>query len=469
MPSFLFMDMTTGAGGSVCAAFRYVNGTPTQIGNTFGTSLPNHTSAGPRNCIIQFQGDLYAFGGDGIYKKDDPSSMAGGWTSQIAFTNPTTAGLRFSGIYPIVVSGAMNLVCVFGDAASSSSWRWAKFDGSTWTQASSATSSSNITYVVDSLVFNSVIHVVSPISMTFDPGTNTFNTPSDPWGQSSTGMCIFDGRLFAVSHGGPTGCQLSEYTGSWNAVVNFGVSINVSYSSKQMLITDGTKMWAFTAEDPQNVSGPPDHWHVYEFDSALAISEITFTVLPGSLTANNPNGFSIRGQRFFAVYDLDTAVGTTDIYLYYSVDGTATRSYTVYKWNGNAAVITVVDVGGVVAHALPTGYSNNGERVWTAGELDIKITSVVATLGGETISFIAYGGGTNRKMKLQYALGGSPPLLEATLMAPVTGAPATLNTGLNQVEGIAADGTTVYSIAWDLPTDGIAAGTRVIRVPEIFI
>ena len=37
MPNFLVMDSTTGAGGAACAAFLYANGTPTQIGDTFGT------------------------------------------------------------------------------------------------------------------------------------------------------------------------------------------------------------------------------------------------------------------------------------------------------------------------------------------------------------------------------------------------------------------------------------------------
>jgi hypothetical protein len=467
MPALLFMDMTTGAGGSVCAAYRYVSATPTQIGNTFGTSLPRPNNTGsPKNCIIQFQGDLYAFGGDGIYKKDDPSVMTGDWTSQITFTNPTTVSLRFSGLYPIVVSGALNLVCVFGDAAGTNQWRWAKFDGSTWTQATSAVAAGTHASIDDTLVFNSTIHIIGDSDATvFDPGTDTFSAPTEPFSGTQTSMCIFEGRLLAVYFWGG-GYRLAEYTGSWNFIgTQFGSSINVAYTSKATLITDGTLLWAFTPEDPQNVSGPPDHWHVYEFDNTFVPTEITFTVLPGSLTVNQ----SIRQARFHAVYDLDTTVGTTEIYLYHSTDSVATTAYTMYKWNGNSSVITSVDVGGVVAHALPTGYANNGERIWTAGELDIKITSVVATLGGEQISFIVYGGGTNRKMKLHYALGGEPVLLEATLMSPVTGGSATFNVGLNQVEGIAADGATVYSIVWDLPTDGVDSGTKVIRVPQASI
>jgi hypothetical protein len=155
--------------------------------------------------------------------------------------------------------------------------------------------------------------------------------------------------------------------------------------------------------------------------------------------------------------------------LFYAVNGTGGTTWTVYKWNGSSALMTLVDSGGGnVMHALPSALSF-GERIFTAGELDIKITLREAVPGGEKVSFTVSGGGTGRKMKMHHLLKGTPPLLSCTLSAPVTGGSATFNGGLNQVENIDADGVTVYTVVWTPQPDGLSSADRVFRAPEALI
>jgi len=484
MAATLFLDARTGAGGSTCAAFRYVDASPSQIGNTFGVSYPggpsNPERAANRNGLVQFQGELYAFAADGIYKKDDPTSMTGPWTIQIAFT-VGVADNAASGLYPVDIAGTTYLVGIWKEAGG---YRWVKFDGTTWTQAPTANTftTADTTQMVDVVVYRNVLHCMwynkigfnfSSFAFTFDPGTNAFGTVAVT---TSTGagqcMCIFQDRLFAICFQNYK-FHLHEFSGgTW---VDLGL-IRDAYtaaftptSGKPCLFTDGINMYAAY----MYVGGVGDAgWRLEQFDSALNPSDRTADLPAGLRGTNNGGTFASSAAitittRMFAIYDVDSVPGTLSVALAFAANSTVGTFFTFYQWNGSGLVMTPVDIGGNVYHSPASGYPSNGERIWTAGELDIKITARAAVLGGEQISFIAYGGGTLRKMKLFYALLSEPNLVEATLAGPVTGGSATLNTGLNQVEGIAADGATVYTVVWDVQADSLAAGQRARRIPQV--
>ena len=480
MPAYLVLDAQTGAGGTTCAAYRYLNATPTQIGNTFGTSFSGTaTSTRPRNLVVQFGGELYAMARDGIYQKDDPTSMTGAWSQVLAFVTPSTTQCRFTGLFPVEVAGQTYLVGIYGNSASAAQWRWVKFDGTTWTQAGSNVASSSMSQIHNAIVYGGVLHLIGmsfSAGMTYDPSSDAFGTTTTPASTQRGGMslCVFQGRLFGqvIDATGPI--YLYEYTaGTWSSFANLsGTTIGaINWEGcHHSLITDGTNMYGIW---PASAGGADSGWSVSQISAAFAVTDISTTVLPGALlSTNNGGSYPASGATndvFLGCYDVDTAPGTVGIVLYFANSSTSGTLLTAYQWNGNASVITQIDIGGNVYHSLPTGYQNNGERIWTAGELDISITARVPVIGGERISFIAYGGGTGHSMKLYFAFDGEPFLLEATLATPVTGGSATFNSGLNQVEGVDGDGATVYTIIWTAPVDGVTIGTRVTRVPQIIL
>jgi hypothetical protein len=485
MPNFLVMDSTTGA-GATCRAYSYANGTPTQIGNTFGNNQahagPNPTFSAGRNGCVQFAGDLYAQTEDGIYKKDDPSSMSGGWTIAHAWTQADSIYEQAFGLYVIGTS----LYAIGGDsnAGANTLW-WACFDGTSWTQAVSGQFVGTMTGVVDAIVYHDVLHLIGAFNgtttqATFDAATTTFANKTAAWPSNRQlhSMCVFEDRLFAISEHNANNFGLYEYTGSWVLVESFDSDVGgasgpgstgVTNIGKYGLFTDGTTLTALCLSNQFGYG-----FLGFEWDTSIVRTDISeLGCIPAALRHSGVSGgtysgtTNINNERMLPVYDLNSVVGTTDIYLYYAVNGTSGTSFTVYKWNGNTSVMTVVDSGGGnVYHAIPTGLPNYGERIFTAGELDIRILSRTGVVGGEEITFTVWGGGTGRKMKLHYTQEGTPQLLPATLALPVTGGSATLNTGSNQVEGIAADGTTVYTIVWDVQTDGLTTANRVARVPE---
>jgi len=480
MPNLLFLDGKSGAGGTACAVFQYVNATPTQLGNAFGTNFGTEQLSAPRNGVIQFQGELYSFAKDGIYKKDDPTLTTGGWTQQIAFTL-VVATTGYSGLYPIEVGGVLNLVGVFRSNDTSNSFRWVKFDGTTWTQAGSFTSLLQTSHLIDAIVYRGVLHCVwyqsNPNTTTFDPAANSFATVTLPF--SSVGghqsMCVFLDRLFMVSKANGAQWALYEFAGgTWGHVTNVGVTTNASgiTEGKACLFTDGVNMYA--AYHTHQFSTADTGWRLEQFDSVLAQTNATAD-LPAALRSANDGGSFAGGtavlitHRMFAIYDVDTTLGTLGLYLAHTAESNPGTSYTLFVHNGPGSVMTSVDVGGDVRHGPPSGHPQGGCRIFTPGELDVKIVARTAVLGGEQISFTAYGGGTGRKFKLFYALDGEPNLLEATLATPVTGGSATFNAGLNQVEDIAADGVTVYTIIWDITADSVVAGTILDRFPQITV
>ena len=482
MPNFLVLDSHFGAN---CAAFLYANATPTQIGDAFGVADTHATSTAAHGRLVQFQGDLFALAQDGIYKKDDPTSMAGPWTQQIAFAS-TSLSPSYWGLHAIEVNGVMSLIGVRPAAGIAHKYRWVKYDGTTWTEAAADTAFFSVanTQTAAVIVYHNTIFWVGgngstvADSISYDPATDNYTNLQAALGAlflngcGNMSMCVFEDRLFligAYASGGKI-FRLCEFNGSaWVSFQTFELASGANWTvSKPSLFTDGTNMWLLA---PYDAGG--SGWRCWEWDSAMNRSEITATVLPPALRWTGAAGGAYSGTpstaRFSVIYDLNTTPGTTDIYLYNTTSGTAGTGFASYKWNGNAALMTSVDSGGNVDHSLPLTHLTMGERIFTAGELDIKITARVGVFGGEQISFIAYGGGTGRKMKLHYTLEGTPSLLPATLTAPVTGGSATLNTGLNQVEGIAADGATVYTIVWAVRTEGLNSDTRVIRSAEVLV
>ena len=493
MTNFLFLDARTGDGAANCAGYQYVNGTPTKLGTGFGTPYSvalNPTRTKPKNGLIQFQGELYAMAGDGIYKKDDPTVTTGGWTQQISFTTPDIGAPRYSGLHAIEVGGVMTVVGVFGENTAPDRWRWVKFDGTTWTQAGVYTElTTAMDFIQATQVYRGGLYMFwmsasnSIYSLSYDPSSDSFSQLAHPFenGNLVMSMCEYQGRLFAI--GTDFTSTLAEFTGgSWSTVfadyTNPALGNNGSNNADGLwaLLTDGVYMYALTAFI---VAGVTRGWHCHRFDSSLNVVDLTFEVIPAALrpTGLGGSGPSPNSQRFYAVYDSDTDPANPEIFLYHAVNGISGTSFTVYQWNYDPAnalgfglnLLSTQDVGGDVYHSVPDTLPQGGCRIFTPGELDVKIVNRVGILGGEQITFRAYGGGTGRKFKMFYSIGGDPNLLEATLMTPVTGGSATFNGGLNQVEGIAADGATDYTIVWDIAANSVVPGIVIDRFPQVTV
>ena len=486
MPSWLANEMRSPT-ITTCEAFRYVNASPVSLG-TFGLDITGSISisGSSRNAIIQFQGQIYALANDGIYQKDDPTVDGGTWTVALTFVSPQTSNRdTYWGIYPVEVGGVLHLVGVrpAGGGAVAQA-RWFDFDGTTWTEAPADINVGSPVIIADSTVYRGLVLVlaINGLVQVYDPGSQSFSSTTVPIGVSRDvgSFCVFDDRLFVVTQDVGANVRVYEYAAGFfvllaSATGPLVLSSVVYTSARWGAFTDGTYMYAMIT-NRRNLNNNSDAgWTVLRWDSSMGTPvDISATVLPSVLRPVNdggswPAGTTGYASRALIFYDQETAPGTGDIYIGVASSPNNGTPITLYKWNGNAALMTSVDTGGNIFHAFSTSLPQGGCRTFVPGELDVKIVSRVGVLGGEQITFRAYGGGTGRKFKLLYSIGGDPDLLEATLTGPVTGGSATLNTGLNQVEGVAADGVTSYTIVWDTAADGIAPGTILDRFPLVAV
>jgi len=475
MPAPLLFVDNRGVAGA-CTAYRYQGASPAQVGDTFGVRFTTFGDVEcPRHGAVQYRGNLYALSQDGVYVKDDPTVNTGAWTQAIVFTNPIASFPRNSGLHVVYIADAPWLVVVFGDAATST-FRWAKFDGTTWTQASSGTVVTNLNNMQEVVVYRNVIHMfghttTSPKTITFDPASESFATVANDNNVSNgeNAACVFNDRLFMVYRASGPLISLQEFTGgAWVAipgsVPGFAPQTVTAGVAKWALFTDGTFLYGM-------VSAPTAAgWRCLQWDNTLGTpTDITAAVLPAGLKAAADGGTypGANGTaRMVACLDQDTDPAIADIWLFQAQDGNSGTPFALWQWNGPAALITQVDSGGNVGHAIPSGLNHGGEHIWTAGELDIALTGKAAVVGGERLKWRGYGapGAADKKVKFFFNKEGEPALLQCTLTAVtvLSGSPAgSPSVAANEVTGVDADPTVEYAATWDIGTDGVLAGDRV--------
>jgi len=484
-PSSLFVKNRATTAG-VCTAYRYIGASPTQLGDTFGvrgsTASSNQTAT--RNGLIHFKGNIYARAADGVYVKDDPTTDAGTWTQAHAFTNPDVTTTRMPGLHVIPVNDVPTLVTVFKDNSAANGYRWAKFDGTTWTASVSATNAGGATdyfTLIDEIVYRGVLHFIiggassTSIAITFDPGSDTFSAPTEPFTNPVTSMCVFNDRLLAVYLPSTEDATLAEYTGgSWVAVAGSNVGWNsvnaVHLNAKFTLFTDGTYLYGMVP------SPTTDGCRCVQWDASLGTPvNITDPVLPLSLRSSVDGG-SYGGARlntrWATILDQNTDPALADKYLYQSP--TQSGPWTVYKWNGPGSVITQIDSGGDVTASIPSSPNQAGEYIFTPGEMDIWITGKTPVVGGQRVYFSCSGdpGNADKIVNFRFNDQGEPCLALATLigMGVFSGSPAGAPTlGTNQVENVDADPSVVYYADWILTSDGFTSGDRAQLKPVISI
>lgn len=487
-PPLLFMKYRD---SGACSVFRYIAATLSQLGATFGSA---HTTATARekgtNRVIQAASDVYAVAGDGLYIFD---SGAGTWATAgggLAFTTPSLAD-QHSGAYLVYIDGTPYLTGWYTNTAQDHvGWRKNLVTG-----AFDETASSGLTRAVNhmsSILYRNNLYTIhsesnDPRTTIWDPAAQSFSqvdgTGLDDATHLQHDLCVFQDRLFSCAFEGTSGAvQLYEFLGgTWTlAFENPGPDDDASTAGhdedRWALFTDGTNMYLLYLST--NGGGSGNGWKCFQFDSALVRTDITAAVLPASFRSTGDGGSfagSVLTERFFSVADVDSTPGSLAIYLYHTVDGTGGTPFTAFQWNGNASVITQLDVGGDVLHSVPDLTPQGGSRIYTQDELDILIVDRAPILGGEQIDFIAYGdtGPTDKMVEFRRNGLMHPP----TTIATLTGTPskvsgpssAPISRNVNTLENVEADGATIWRTTWDISTDGFSPGDRAQLMPRVFV
>ena len=457
---------------------------PTVIIET-GTALDSSWFS---NRVIQFQNDIYAVAVNGVYKKDDPTIPTGTWTLDHGFTSVAgpTENFHLHGPYQIVLNGVQSLFVAWA-TTTASQWNGAILDGNTdvWTDVGAQAASSHLATEPygKQIVYRGVLYIFKGADiMTFDPGAGSFGViaPGLLSRPERAGVGIFNDRLFCWGRNGSTGdMALFEIAGGsvvhlFDAAFNDGTGAALVEGKYALFPSpDGNVMYGL------NYTGTGGNgWRFSKFiDTAGTISsssDLSSPVLPAGFRVGGGSGTA--DDRWWAFYDQETTPGTARLLLYRAPDGASSSIITQYVFVDELTEITQEDSGGNAAWAQANTMTGGGERIFTPGELHIEIVDRLAVLGGEELRFKAWGdvGAVDKNVEFRFNTQNEVPVTLASLTgtpAVVSGPAAapTLNVGLKRLEGVEADGSSVYSTIWNISADGVSSGQRAQLVPRIFV
>jgi len=416
--------------------------------------------------------------------------ITGTYTRVFSFTSPDTANSRFSGLYAVNISNVPYLTMVYGTTASTSAFKGVKYDGSSWSETAEITAANSIGRIKAEIVYRNQLHIIDavPNAIIWNPITETISSPSNSFGEANIGLCVFNDRLFGVSSasGGGVVTSLSEFTGTWTVVVSgfstspFGTTgaPPTTNSGNQCLFTDGTNMYCLISGlydlAQGGLTAGEGGWRCYQFDSNLAVTNLTTTVVPAGLraVADGGSGSGVLGafrDRFFSFTDIDTTPGSQTTWLHYAALGpTGAVAFDLFVWNGPGSTMTLSGgSGGSSEHSVASLSTSGGEYIGSTGDLDVWITGVASDPLGTLISFQASGdsGATlNNTVTFRVDYEGEPKITQATLVGTATGGTA-VRVG-DSVTSVKADGT-AYTIVWDNGTDAPSSAWRAGLVPFI--
>jgi len=477
------LAVQTRGAGPVIKVFRITGGvTTTQIGNDItpasGIQSGTENNYYDTNFAVQYGNDLFLIYGTDIHKYN---SGTGNWDAQgLALPMQTTDGYRrHSGLYHVSISNAPYLLAVFTDAATSDS-RYLTYDGTSWVTSGVVVTSSAIFFHGRAIVYrNSLwfpttgdeIYQVDPAAGTFtryDGGNNDCNARV---------LCAFNNELYLISspnNGADDKWKLYIFSGgTFNAVQDLGTSVasgtpDLGTSENfggTLLFTDGTDLFAVCAcrDDTSGLYGNM-FLRLVQSGGTFVETDLSDPVLPAALRFGG--GATLSTGRWLSIIDNDTNPVSPVVHLYRQSE--AVEANTHYLYNGIAAELTSEGSGLAYQIVMPFNTIGGGDRIWTSGELSIQITDMTSVIGGERISFKAYGdsGSSNKTVIFYYNANEERASTVATLQRAATGGSA-VRSGNTVINVDADDGVTTYTVERNISSDGLASGDREVLMPTI--
>lgn len=494
--------------GATPQVVRYLNATPVSLGNTFGT---DDAAASPeywtrRNAVIQVGGSVFAITYDGVYKlqPDMVTWSNAGIDGGLTFTNPDLAAGHAparSGLHAFYI-GTTPFICGwYKTTTGAGNLRGYRLDvnAGTWSEqtdtatgtalgATDGGSPHNEIPFKGLLYFGTADNGGVVAQRTYNPQTGTFATLPNPISNGSGlnyvyDYCAWNNSLWmvtpidmsAAANGRPRLYQLGTNTWNTSPTVLDTIPANLGLTSggvaRWCLFTDSTFLYALCLVNTDMI-GVNYGWRLYRINSSFVVTDITAAVLPTSLRSPDDGGPSPLPTtgRFTKFVDVDSDPVNPTTYLVYSPNNSPASQISLFEFTDDSTPLNLIETNGVASDAAPHLVQSGGERIFTAGELNVLITNRQPVIGGEQLFFRAWGdpGFNDKTVNFRFNAEGEPVVAPCTLSGTATGGSAT-RVGNNIQQVNADNGVTEYSTIWDIGANGIVTGTRVQVVPRISV
>jgi hypothetical protein len=491
IPELLVVDVfKTGAAPQV---YELVGGTTL---NPIGTPLGTNSSEGAVtnleknivNRVCEYRGELYMayFQADTSLEIRKYNRGTGLWSVAHSFG---TSSNMITGLYVANTGTVQRLFLAMRDVSNGRILY--TDDGTTWNVTGTLLAiGAGLLDDNPGLMFNnklykpymtngSYVYEIDPIALSITSINVPSNATTHDWGPAD--LAIHDDRLILLTvdddPGGTLGqWVLYEFTGSGfvlNTQITSGGSWNnnasVSYG-QCCLFKDPNNNNLIALCNGTSSTGAPDYgstsFRLVPSGSVFTPTDITNTLTP---TAYRPGARTTNvvhaEDRWFCVVVNDTAPGSPEVYIFLAIGAAPGTGYSVYSYTNDATELASPVAGPSTAFAIPHFKSGGGARINKGTSNQCAIETAAPVSGAYRVSYRVYGTVASQTVRLYYSTDQETPNVQATISAQTGGGGIG---GGNSVTGVTGDdGVTLFTLDWDLTTDGIVNGDSVHMMLDI--
>ncbi len=499
--------------GATWAVYRNLDGTFTQLGNTFApgvarTSSPAQT---PLNLACEFHGGFYVVNEQsGVtslqIRKLDPST--GAWNVVYTSVNNCAANASAGLWLAKDADGDLSMFTLFHTAGAIRAIRTK--DGSTFveTQTGVTLSGNNGSggWIGGEVYRNTLLLANAKNLVGYTPaGDFTFRRliGTSANGSYSTAFARAQGRFFCARIAGATASNefinIYELTGGDFVLLVDGSATTPTLSQANTGnvphdIAQGVCLHYDPAASANGAlilhawhdrGAAARGWRVFSIDVVtLAVVDLTSTVLATvSATLVFPNADALSANDVHFVVQVDNEASptaqTVDVWLL-----TSNGAWIRYRWNGSGSAMTTGGTGGTRNYSMSGTQVGGGQYIYEgsttiAPELTVEEDGErVPLVAGARIFFKAYtfdetgGAPTDGNADVELRLSGTEQAASVQATVSAVGvlsgpSPAPTLVG-NEAQGVTCDnGATVYFMDWDSVTDGFSDQEYAQVMPRI--
>lgn len=487
IPELLVGSILQSAGNNVQVA-ELVGGTSlNQIGADLSSTSFEANDANRKavtNFVVEYRGDLYC--------NYLTNSAAGVWalhrwngTSWSNFDNYELTG-QFpggAGVYTeslgtwVVNTGSVQRIFSLAYNSTNGVLRMLySDDGTSWTfSADIGVGSGTPLDTGKSILFNNKLYIafadslnsvsvveVDPIAIAASIVKTGLVASTQP-NSTHAGLTVYDDRLFLCVEASAANLSLYEFTGGgWSFNVNITTSMSFNTGNPEQgacaMFTDPTTGDLIVFFNGTNSGFQRGSFAVRltPSGSTFTPTDITNTVVPAGLRPGVRGTAAVHIEdRWFVFVSTDTP-GSTEVYLFVAQGPAPGSGYTIYQWVDVSTEVSLVGAGPSTIYAIPETPFGGGDRIYRNTGNQCAIESAQAVLGGYEISYRVYGTQSGQSVTLWYSQGQEAPDQQGSISAQTGGSGIT---GGNTVTGITGDdGTTLFTLVWDIAADGVPSG-----------
>tara|TARA_R100001244_G_scaffold25113_2_gene25373 strand:+ start:40893 stop:42377 length:1485 start_codon:yes stop_codon:yes gene_type:complete len=199
--------------------------------------------------------------------------------------------------------------------------------------------------------------------------------------------------------------------------------------------------------------------------SSFTVTNITDPLIPTAYRPGTRTTVNDASDRWYCVVVNDTTPGTPEAYIFLAIGPAPGTGYSVYTYVDDTTELVSPVAGPSTAYSIPQTKFGGGLRINKASGNQCAIEFGQAVEGGYEVSYRIYGTVTSQTVRGYYSLDQETPTTQMTIASQTGGGAIS---GGNSITGVTGDdGSTLFTLVWDIETDLVVSGDAVHIILDI--